>query len=191
MQAREAITRWNQKQRAHGKRCGARRKYDGEPCERYAMENGRCHFHGGVVQKGADWHRPRWPKKSSPVAEQKLHAKLKKFEKAARKRERRIASMTAEERASYRRWHQDRQIGTPQQRQARRLEREQAEDARRTFADLKAKSERPSTDPELLAIQARIAELKAELAARRALPDELDVADEPAKDELPRTGVFG
>lgn len=30
-----------------GERCGARRKYDGQPCEAPAMTNGRCKLHGG------------------------------------------------------------------------------------------------------------------------------------------------
>lgn len=28
-------------------RCGARRKYDGQPCQCPAMPNGRCRLHGG------------------------------------------------------------------------------------------------------------------------------------------------
>jgi hypothetical protein len=28
-------------------RCGAKRKYDGRPCQAPAMENGRCRLHGG------------------------------------------------------------------------------------------------------------------------------------------------
>ncbi len=28
-------------------RCGARRKYDGQPCQAPAMKNGRCRLHGG------------------------------------------------------------------------------------------------------------------------------------------------
>jgi hypothetical protein len=28
--------------------CGARRKYDGNPCQAKALENGRCKFHGGM-----------------------------------------------------------------------------------------------------------------------------------------------
>ena len=29
-------------------RCGARRKYDGKPCQAKALENGRCKYHGGL-----------------------------------------------------------------------------------------------------------------------------------------------
>jgi len=28
--------------------CGARRKYDGNPCQCKALENGKCKFHGGM-----------------------------------------------------------------------------------------------------------------------------------------------
>lgn len=30
-----------------GRRCGARRKSDGQPCQAWAMPNGRCRLHGG------------------------------------------------------------------------------------------------------------------------------------------------
>ncbi|MDD2658196.1 MAG: HGGxSTG domain-containing protein [Methylococcales bacterium] len=30
------------------KRCGAKRARGGEPCKRWALENGRCRFHGGL-----------------------------------------------------------------------------------------------------------------------------------------------
>ena len=30
------------------KRCGARRKRDGQPCQQPAMPNGRCRLHGGL-----------------------------------------------------------------------------------------------------------------------------------------------
>ena len=29
-------------------RCGARRKYDGKPCQAKALANGRCKYHGGL-----------------------------------------------------------------------------------------------------------------------------------------------
>jgi hypothetical protein len=29
------------------KRCGARRKFDGQPCHGRALKNGRCKMHGG------------------------------------------------------------------------------------------------------------------------------------------------
>ena len=29
-------------------RCGARRKYDGKPCQAKALSNGRCKYHGGL-----------------------------------------------------------------------------------------------------------------------------------------------
>tara|TARA_R110002051_G_scaffold314251_1_gene391120 strand:- start:6747 stop:7025 length:279 start_codon:yes stop_codon:yes gene_type:complete len=28
--------------------CGARRKYDGNPCQAKALESGRCKYHGGM-----------------------------------------------------------------------------------------------------------------------------------------------
>jgi hypothetical protein len=37
----------NARHAAKLRRCGARRKRDGQPCEVMALENGRCKFHGG------------------------------------------------------------------------------------------------------------------------------------------------
>lgn len=34
--------------RLKGPRCGARRKYDGQPCQCKALANGKCKFHGGM-----------------------------------------------------------------------------------------------------------------------------------------------
>ena len=34
---------------SHAPVCGARRKYDGQPCQNPAMRNGRCRMHGGKV----------------------------------------------------------------------------------------------------------------------------------------------
>ena len=44
-QARESY----QLKRGRGvKLCGAKRKYDGKPCEAKALPNGRCKYHGGM-----------------------------------------------------------------------------------------------------------------------------------------------
>ena len=36
--------------------CGARRKYDGKPCQAKALESGRCKYHGGM-STGAKTHQ--------------------------------------------------------------------------------------------------------------------------------------
>src|SRR5262245_1700482 len=81
-------------------RCGARAKSTGRPCERPGFgPSGRCHQHGGLTPRGDNWHRPRWPRDP-----RKLDAKLLDLERAAAKRRKRLAAMSAEERAQYDRW---------------------------------------------------------------------------------------
>lgn len=144
-------------------KCRAKAKTTGEQCRQFPMENGLCYYHGGRTPKGKDWHRPQWPKKSSPDAERKMVAHLRDLERREKQRLKRLARMTAEERASYDKWHRDRPLGTPGHRAAQRLARQQNAEMRARLA--KAPAERPA-DPELAAIQDRIAELRALMAAQ-------------------------
>lgn len=41
-------------------RCGARRKYDGEPCQSPAMPNGRCRMHGGASPGAPKGNKNAW-----------------------------------------------------------------------------------------------------------------------------------
>lgn len=151
-------------------KCGATSKSTGEPCRQFPMENGRCYYHGGRTPKGKDWHKPRWPKKTAPDAEQKVVARLRNLERAEKQRQKRLAAMTADERAAYDKWKRDHPTGTPAQREAKRLARKQNADARARL--LQPGPERPRS-PELAALEARIAELRAQIAARCDIaPDE-------------------
>jgi len=165
-QARHAIMLWHNDIRQSRPKCSARRKTDGEQCQQLAMQNGKCFCHGGRTPKGKDWHKPRWPNGKAPDAEAKLVRKLKDLEKAGKKRAARLAAMTPEERARYDRWHATREPGAPGPRASRRQEMRQAEATRQLIHRLAG----PVMSPEAEALEARIAELKQELARRRGAP---------------------
>ena len=143
-------------------KCGATSKSTGEPCRQFPMENGRCYYHGGRTPKGKNWHKPSWPKKTAPDAEQKVVARLRNLERAEKQRQKRLAKMTPDERTAYDKWKRDHPTGTPAQREAKRLARKQNADARARLTQ--PRPERP-LDPESAAIADRIAELRAQLAA--------------------------
>lgn len=180
LQASAAISAWNARQRAHGVKCGARRKHDGQPCQQYAMENGRCYYHGGRVGKGKDWHKPRWPKKSAPDAAQRLARKIQDLEKAARRRERRLARMSPEQRAEYQAWLRTHQPGDAGARATRRRELEQNKEARALLSRDRAPSETLLADPKYRAIIDRLAELRALMAAK----------NDPPSSPIANLGVF-
>ena len=120
-----AIKRWNATRHLKP-RCGARRKLDGGPCQHLAMANGRCHRHGGRSPSGAEWHRPVWPDGKAPNAMKKMNRKLATLQKAAAKRQKRIARMTPEELAAYRKWQRTHTPGSAKARQRIREDRKQA-----------------------------------------------------------------
>lgn len=108
--------------RASLPKCGARAKHSGEPCRQPAMENGKCRFHGGKTPRGRDYHKPVWPDPKSPDAVTKLQRKLYDLQRAEKKRAQRIAAMSDEELASYRKWHRAHKPGAPGPRELRRKE---------------------------------------------------------------------
>lgn len=84
-------------------RCGAKARSTGEPCHAYALANGRCRCHGGLVPKGpGKWHKVqangspglgKWARKADALAKREKHRKD------------RVAAMTPEQRARYDEWH--------------------------------------------------------------------------------------
>lgn len=51
----------NSMEKAHAApRCGARRKYDGQPCQAPAMKNGRCYLHGGKSTGAPKGNKNGW-----------------------------------------------------------------------------------------------------------------------------------
>ncbi|MDR6308235.1 HGGxSTG domain-containing protein [Pacificitalea manganoxidans] len=163
-------------------KCGAAKKSDGAPCQNLPLENGRCRLHGGKTPKGDNWHRPRWPESNSPVASQKLHAKLEALERARRRRKARIARMSEAERTRHELWHHARPVGSKEARRAVRLERIRNTD----FAKICARTPAAQTtkDPEYIAIEAEIAAVKEKLALLG------DFSPPEARDEL-EWKVFG
>lgn len=164
--------------------CGAKGKTTGKPCQQPPMENGRCRLHGGLTPKGDHWHLVR-RQSSSKRAAAKLQAKLETLERRAKERAARLARMTPEERAAYDKWVMTHQPGPAAARAARKQARQDAE-AVRKLLDRTQGGAKP-VDPELAAISARIAELRARKAAL-----ELEAAqDNEAPDNPAQAGVFG
>lgn len=126
-QARLAISRWNVEIRPFVKRCGARRKSDGQPCRHIAMENGRCYVHGGRTPKGDGWHKPRWPKPSSSNGIEKIDRKIQILEDRRKAREKRIAQMTDDERARYEKQKRTHKPGSMKRRQADKRNRQDSQ----------------------------------------------------------------
>jgi hypothetical protein len=98
------------------------------------MENGRCAWHGGKTGRGKEWGLPRWPAKSSPNAIEKMNRKLRDRERQARKRAKRVAAMTEEERQRYEEWKRAHKPGPPGPRAAERARRKQNKDMQNLFA---------------------------------------------------------
>jgi hypothetical protein len=169
--SREAIRNWNA-QRVTMPKCGARRKRDGEPCQNLAMANGRCRFHGGRTGKGDQWHRPRWPNGKRHDAEDKLKRKLADLERAEKKRRKRLAGMSPEERAAYEHWKKTHKPGPPSAREAARQRRQQDDALRASLAV-------PTTQP----VNPEVARLDREIALLRAEADQMQREQQ--------LGVFG
>jgi hypothetical protein len=128
--ARQAIRAYNAMRHTLPK-CEAVRRTDGGLCQQIAMANGRCYLHGGRTPRGKDWHRPQ------PVADAaKTQRKLKDMERAAKKRAKRLAAMTPEERKRYEEWRKTHKPGPAGPRAAARARRAQSRDARERFAKM-------------------------------------------------------
>lgn len=121
--ASAALKRWHREVRPHAAKCGAKARSTGEPCRNVGLENGRCYWHGGVTPKGDDYHKPRWPKRTAPDAEEKLNRKLRDREKASKKRAARLANMTPLQRKRHEAWQRSHKPGPPGPRKMARRER--------------------------------------------------------------------
>lgn len=93
------------------------------------MANGRCYIHGGRTPKGDDWHKPRWPDRERPDANEKLSEKLRSLEKRANRRRRKLKTMTAEERAAHDAWQATHTPGPAAARRRRRAQKLQNQEA--------------------------------------------------------------
>lgn len=174
---RRGARAWNAK-RGRQPRCGAARKSDGERCQQWPMQNGRCYLHGGLTPRGDQWHRPQF---SSAL--HKLDRKLCDRERQAKKLAARLAAMTAEERAAYDAWQATHRPGAAGQRASARERKRQAIDARATLAASAHGPQGAQGAQEARALDKVIAEARREL---RRLSDGLEAAR-----GLPSDGVFG
>lgn len=152
---RTACRRFNAKQRSKPK-CEAARRTDGEPCQQPAGPNGRCRYHGGATPAGRRWLVPTFPKADTAVGVAKFNRKLADLDRRARKRAKRLAAMTPEQRAAHDAWHKAHRPGPKGQRQAAKRQAAQNADTRALLAA-------PEVDVppslELQRIQAAIAEI--------------------------------
>ena len=142
--AREAIRAYNATRHSRPK-CEAVRRTDGGICQHIAMANGRYYVHGGRTPKGKDWHRRQ------PGADAvKTQRKLKDIERAAKKRAKRLAAMTPEERKRHEEWQKAHRPGPAGPRAAERARRAQNKAAREQFARMVEPSA-PSAEAQALA----------------------------------------
>ena len=142
--AREAIRAYNATRHSRPK-CEAVRRTDGGICQHIAMANGRYYVHGGRTPKGKDWHRRQ------PGADAvKTQRKLKDIERAAKKRAKRLAAMTPEERKRHEEWQKAHRPGPAGPRAAERARRARSKAAREQFARMVEPSA-PSAEAQALA----------------------------------------
>ncbi|MDF2995825.1 MAG: hypothetical protein K0R27_1462 [Xanthobacteraceae bacterium] len=180
---RAMMKRFNNLRRS-GPKCGAHTKINGHPCQNPAMANGRCRVHGGATPKGDGWHKPVWPDANAANWNAKLARKLTDLERAAKKRARRLRSMTPEQRADHAAWQRSHKPGSTKAREAAKAYRQQEADM---AATLRRVREQPMSE-ESRAIAARIAEIEAENAVLAARLAELDAPNPQPSDDM---GIFG
>lgn len=174
-----ALAEFNAKVRPYLQRCGAKRRTDGEPCQAPVVPGkNRCRWHGGLVPSGDHWHTLQWPKGDAKDWQEKLNAKLQRDERNRRRKERRLAKMSPEERAKYDDWLKYHRPGSKIERSKPRA----AKKAAAAFQEIAERPERP-VSPEIAALRAKAAYLEAARDRYR----EIALAEQQQKDE----GVFG
>ncbi|KPH09100.1 hypothetical protein CO657_19865 [Rhizobium acidisoli] len=144
-------------------KCTAIAKVSRERCGNLAMTNGKCWCHGGRTPSGDGWHKPVWPA-DGPGGERKLNRKLAAIQRSSKRRERKLAKASAEERQKYDVWQKSHHPGSKADRARKRKERQDA-------AAFKASTEasaKPPSNPEL-------DELERELAAARRRAAALEI----------------
>lgn len=137
-------------------RCGAKCR-DGNRCRNPGVgAGGRCHRHGGHTPSGSRWHVVSLPP-DGPRRERKIAALARRRKKRAAE----IAAMSSEERARYDAWCRTHKPG-------RRADRARAKRDHEALQFL----QRPKVeyvDPDVAALEAKLAELNAERARLEAL----------------------
>lgn len=173
---RAVLHRFNSEIRPHLQKCNGTSRSTGEPCRNPAVPGKqKCRWHGGAVPSGDAWHKLQYPAGTAKDWQRKLNEKLKRAERNRRRRERRLAKMTPEQRAKHEEWQRTHKPGPKAERQRRRA-------ARKAAQEFKARAEQPErpASPELAALQAQAAYLEAERDRFRAM----------AAEQQQTTGVF-
>lgn len=144
-------------------RCGAKCRTTGLECRNPVVDGRtRCRLHGGRSPAGDSWGKPVWPNRNSSKANAKLNRKLRDLQRTADKRQKRVARMTQEERATYEKWKREHQPTSTADRARRRALRRQNVDARKSIERLANAPPKPKTD-----IEMELERLKAELELSR------------------------
>lgn len=165
---RAVLDKFNKEVRPHLQKCGAKSRSTGEPCRAPVVPGkNRCRWHGGLVPSGDQWHTLQWPKGAAKDWQKKLNEKLKRDERNQRRKERRLAKMSPEERAEYDKWLKFHRPGS-------KVERSKPRAAKKAAEEFKALANQPerTASPELVALQAQAAELEAARDHYRRLAEE-------------------
>jgi hypothetical protein len=141
-----ALHRYNLSRHLRPK-CGAHARSTGQPCGNVAMQNGRCHVHGGKTPKGKSWHVPQWPKSDAPNAIDKMNGKLAALARREKAKRKKLAAMTAEERQAHDAWQKARKPGSASARASERAVREHDDWAREFFARQRKEEPAPAAVP--------------------------------------------
>ncbi|TFE95799.1 hypothetical protein B5M44_20750 [Shinella sumterensis] len=117
-----------------------------------------------MVPSGDQWHKLQWPKGDAKDWQKKLNAKLKRDERNRRRKERRLAEMSPEERAKYDEWAKYHRPGS-------KIERSKPRAAKNAAVAFKASAEAPErpVSREIAELQAQAAYLEAERDRYRSL----------------------
>jgi len=138
-------------------RCGAKRKRDGEFCEKPVVKGRtKCRLHGGATPRGRQWHVVQFP-----ADEAKFNRKLCDQKRYAAKRAARLAAMTPDQRAKHDAWHRTHRPGVGA---ARNAERERARQNAEARALLTVGPFQPVSGPELARVLTALTAVRAKLA---------------------------
>jgi hypothetical protein len=148
-------------------RCNAKRKRDGQPCEKPAMTGKqRCRNHGGATPSGSAWHVPQYADPSTPRGERKLLRKLGAMQRYAEKRAARLAAMSDTERERYLAWCRMHPAGGSKAARRAKIDRARQDSAMRQF--LSQKPSEAVLGPELALVQMALAAAREQLARLEA-----------------------
>lgn len=179
-------------------RCGAYARTTGEPCQQIALENGRCHWHGGASPSGRDQgtrqFRVKKSRKPRKTDLRKVEAKMARWGREDKDRRRRLVLMSDDDfRVFFKSTHahHDRAFRQIVDAELQRRGLTRSDIMGGPSAPLRAEPAPRPPNPELEALEAQIRALearKAELENPGGNGAPGDAGEEP---EFPQVGVFG